>query len=429
MKHLITAVSHRRAGAIGLAAGLLIAAWPAQAQQRHSVTPTQRATAHQVAAQGVPLSALAPNAPEEYLVRRGDTLWGIAGVFLRSPWRWPELWGMNLGDIRNPHLIYPGQRLFLERVGDRALLRTHQAGAAPALETVRVSPRTRAEVLGGGPLPTLKPQLIEPFLTEPLVVDDDTFQRAPRIVALANQSRVLVAKGDRAYVRGPADAPVLKGPGLPDDFRVFRTATALKDPVSGELLGYEGQYVGQALLARGESEVDEALEVGRAPPPSLPAAGEHDPAPSTPAAPVARLLPVPATVDIIRSKEEMRPGDRLLPEPPRELRSYVPRAPDFPIEARVVLVHGSSVRYAGQNQIVVINKGLRDGVEPGHVLTLLSAGVQMVDKTDKSRERIRLPDERNGVAMVFRRFDRVSYALVMEISNPVQVGDKLVTPN
>ena len=96
---------------------------------------------------GVPLSALAPNAPEEYLVRRGDTLWGIAGVFLRSPWRWPELWGMNLGDIRNPHLIYPGQRLFLERVGDRALLRTHQAGAAPALETVRVSPRTRAEVL------------------------------------------------------------------------------------------------------------------------------------------------------------------------------------------------------------------------------------------------------------------------------------------
>ena len=382
-----------------------------------------------MASQGVPLSALAPNAPEEYLVRRGDTLWRIAGVFLRTPWRWPELWGMNLADIRNPHLIYPGQRLYLERVGDRAYLRTRQAGAGAPLETVRVSPRTRVEMLEGGPLPTLKPHLIEPFLAEPLVVDDGTFQRAPRIVALANPSRVLVAKGDRAYVRGPVDAPVLKGPGHPDDFRVFRTATPLKDPLSGEILGYEGQYVGQARLARGESARDEALDSGQTPPPVTPAVGDHDLEPTAPAEPVVRMLPVPATVDITRSKEEMRPGDRLLPEPPRELRSYVPRAPDFPVDARVVLVHGSSVRYAGQNQIVVLNKGLRDGVEPGHVLTLLSAGGQMVDKTDPSRARIRLPDERNGVAMVFRRFDRVSYALVMEISNPVQVGDRLIGPH
>ncbi len=429
MKQKTRALARRCAAAISLAGLALSGAWPAQAQQRGpaAVTPAQRAQAQQVAAQGVPLSALAPDAPDQYLVRRGDTLWGIAGLFLRSPWRWPELWGMNLADIRNPHLIYPGQRLWLERVGGRALLRTRQAADEP-LETIRVSPRIRAEMLGGGPLPTLKPQLIEPFLTEPLVVDDDSFERAPRIVALANPSRVMVAKGDRAYVRGPAGAPVLQGPGRPSDFRVFRAATPLQDPASGEILGYEGQYVGQARLARGESESDEPLAGVRSVPAGLPAAGDHDAAPAAPTAVAPQRLPVPATVDIIRSKEEMRPGDRLLPEPPRELRSYVPRAPGFALDARVVRVHGNSLRYAGQNQVVVINKGARDGVEAGHVLSLLSAGAQVVDKTDKARTRIRLPDEHNGVAMVFRPFERVSYALVMEIRHPVQVGDKLVGP-
>lgn len=140
-------------------------------------------------------------------------------------------------------------------------------------------------------------------------------------------------------------------------------------------------------------------------------------------------MPVPATIDVVSSKEEMKAGDRLLPEPPREYRSYVPHAPDLPVEARVVLVHGNSVRYAGQNQIVVINKGLRDGIEHGHVLSVLTTGPRLVDKTDKARSVIQLPDEHNGVAMVFRMFERVSYALVMESATPIQVGDKLVNPN
>jgi len=141
-----------------------------------------------------------------------------------------------------------------------------------------------------------------------------------------------------------------------------------------------------------------------------------------------RPTPVPATVDVIGSKEEMKTGDRLLPEPPREYRNYVPHAPDLPIDARVVSVHGNAVRFVGQNQIVVINKGLRDGIESGHVLAVMSTGPQMVDKTDASRPVMRLPDERNGLAMVFRPFERVSYALVMQITNPVQVGDKLKNP-
>ena len=408
MKHTFPGATRALTAPLGLLAAALLAGQPASAQP---VTPTQRGVAQQVASQGVPLAALAPNAPEEYTVRKGDTLWRISGMFLKSPWRWPELWGMNLKDIRNPHLIYPGQHLYLERVGDRAFLRTGRADGQPGA-TVRVSPRNRVEMLGTGPLPTLEPHLIEPFLTEPLVVDDDTFQRAPRIVALANQSRVLVAKGDRAYVRGPVDAPLLAAPGLPTDFRVFRTATPLKDPITGEILGYEGQYVGQAALVRSESEVDDIV-------PSAWRIGSS----STP-----RPTPVPATIDVVSSKEEMKAGDRLLPEPPREYRNYVPHAPDLPIDARVVSVHGNAVRFVGQNQIVVINKGLRDGVESGHVLAVMSTGPQLVDKTDKSRPVMRLPDERNGLAMVFRPFERVSYALVMQITNPVQVGDKMMNP-
>lgn len=432
MKHTFPGATRALIAPLGLLTAAVLSVPPAAAQSasRLPVTPAQRATAQQVAAQGVPLSALAPDAPDQYTVRRGDTLWRISSLFLKSPWRWPELWGMNLQDIRNPHLIYPGQQLYLERLGDRAFLRARRGADGEVGDTVRVSPRNRIEMLGTGPLPTLEPHLIEPFLTEPLVVDDDSFQRAPRIVALANQSRVLVAKGDRAYVRGPADAPLLKQAGDPTEFRVFRNAKPLKDPVTGETLGYEGHYVGQATLVRGESEAEE--DAGAAPavrPTRWPANGEVQTEPRRAAAPQPRALPVPATVDVISSKEEMRAGDRLLPEPPREYRNYVPRVPEVPVDARVVAVPGSAVRYAGQNQVVVINKGLQDGIESGHVLALLSTGPKLVDKTDEARGLMKLPDERNGIAMVFRPFERVSYVLVMEITNPVQVGDKLVNPN
>ncbi|MDR1968712.1 MAG: LysM peptidoglycan-binding domain-containing protein [Burkholderiaceae bacterium] len=412
---------------LGLLAIVSQAALPAHAQQggHNFITPGQRATAQQVAGQGVPLSALAPDAPNAYTVRSGDTLWRISGMFLKSPWRWPELWGMNLQDLRNPHLIYPGQQLQLERDGDRAWLRTRSNEAG---DTVRVSPRNRIEKLGDGPLPTLQPQLIEPFLTEPLVVNDDTFARAPRIVALANPNRVMVARGDRAYARGPQDAPLLKGPGLPSAFRVFRTATPLKDPVTGAILGYEGQYVGQAELVRGESQAEDNTSAAVAAP-SMPAAGNlNSPETAHSRTSSQSQLPVPATIDITNSKEEMRAGDRLIAEPPRDFRSYIPHAPQVPMDARVVRVHGNAVRYVGQNQIVVINKGLEDGIENGHVLALLSSGAQMVDKTDEQHARIKLPDERNGLVLVFRPFERVSYALVMEITSPVQVGDRLVNP-
>ncbi len=386
---------------VALAAGL---AQPALAQN-YPITPGQRATANQVAQAGVPLSEIAANAPDSYLIKSGDTLWAISGMFLKSPWRWPELWGMNMAGIRNPHLIYPGQRLVLERKDGRATLRmAGSASDAIPTETIRVSPRTRYEALDNGPLPALKPSAIEPFLAEPIVVDAEGLTNAPRIVA-AQEGRVLLTRGDRAYARGPDGLPMIDAPGKQQEFRVFRNATALKDPASGEILGYEAQYVGKALLARSETTGEVTNTKG-----------------------VTSTAITPATIDIVAAKEEMRVGDRLLPEPPRELLSYAPRAPEGDVHGRIVSVYGSAVVNAAQNQVVAISLGRRDGIEPGHVLAILKDGAQVIDKTDAAKPLLKLPDERNGLLMVFRSFDRVSYALVLDIVTAVNVGDRLISP-
>jgi hypothetical protein len=380
--------------------------------QNFPITPGQKATATQVAQMGVPLSELAPNAPDEYTVKRGDTLWAISGMFLKSPWRWPELWGMNLQDIRNPHLIFPGQHLYLDKTGGRATLRTRQAsGDGPPTDTVRVSPRTRFESLADASIPTLSSSAIEPFLTEALLVDDATFSRAPRIVA-AQEGRVLLSRGDRAYARGEyvggvaTGTPLSTAKGQPLDYRVYRNAIALKDPVTQEILGYEAQYIGKAELIRGESVAQVEGKDGKYKPEI-----------------------VPATIDIVGNKEEMRVGDRLLPEPARELRSYAPHAPSSPISGRIVSIYGSAVANAAENQVVVINRGARDGMEAGHVMAIVKDGEQFADKTDSGRPLIKLPNERNGLMMVFRTFDNLSYALVLQVTDAVRVGDRFVNPN
>ena len=397
-----TSVQRTALGAFTIVAGAIMAL-PAQAQN-YPVSGDQRATAQQVAQRGIPLSELAPNAPDTYTVKRGDTLWDISGLYLKRPWRWPELWGMNLKAIPNPHLIFPGQTLYLDKSDGYARLRTSPVGTSDT-QTVRVSPRTRSDSLAETALPTLKPHLIEPFLVEPLVVDAEVLLRAPRIVATTEQ-RVLMASGDRAYVRGDAATPVSTAPGEPRFYRVFRDAVTLKDPVTGEILGYEAQYLGKAELVRGESFEETTTPKGER-------TAEY----------------VPATVDLTAAKEEIRAGDRLLPAPARTFVSYTPRAPQGDVDARVVSIYGSfAAAYAGQNQVVAINKGSRDGVEPGHVLSLMTKGERIKDKTDAARDMIKLPSEANGTAMVFRTFDRVSYVLLLEIHNGVRVGDRLVNP-
>jgi hypothetical protein len=394
--------------AIGCSLAMPNPAWA----QSLAVTPLQRATATQVAQAGVPLSELAPNAPDKHTVVRGDTLWAISGLFLKSPWRWPELWGMNLDEIKNPNLIYPGQTLYLEKKDGRARLLTKAAtpdaaGTAEMSEinTVRLSPRVRSETLPSDALPTLNANMLEAFLTGPMIVEEGGLKTAPRIVATP-QGRVLLSRGDRAYARSQGDASLADVPTQKQKaLRLFRNANALQDPVTGEILGYEAPYVGKALLVRSESTEQVIEKDGK-----------------------THTDIVPATIDIVAAREEVRVGDRLLPEPERQFQSYVPHAPSGTIDARILSIYGNGIVNAGQNQVVAINRGTREGMEVGHVLAILKGGARMVDPTDEARAEIRLPDERNGLLMVFRTFEKLSYGLVLEITSSAKVGDRLVNP-
>jgi hypothetical protein len=378
-----------RAGAAALAATAGSAGWAAE--PRFPITPDQRATARQVAEAGVPLEDLAPNAPDRYTVQRRDTLWDISKLYLKSPWRWPQLWGMNLEQIRNPHLIYPGQVLVLDKSGGRARLRL-AGGTEQALPTVSLSPRVRAELLPNGAIASIPLNLIGPFLNEAVIFEKDELQGAPRIVA-TQEGRVMVSRGELAYVRGDL--------GGAREFRIFREARPLTDPVTGEVLGYEGQYVGAADLVR---------------------AGGTAPAPGGEGTDI-----VPATFTIRSVRQEAGVGDRLWQVPATDWTAYVPRAPADKLDGQVVSIYGDGLR-AGQNHIVALNRGRRDGVERGHVLALWHAGFRTADRTDPKRAMLRLPDERNGMLFVFRVFERMSYGLILNVNEPVGRGDRFSQP-
>jgi len=402
--HLMAKSKVALAALAAIASVTLIApAW----SQNLPITSAQQSTAQEVARKGIPLSELAPNAPDRYTVKSGDTLWDISSLFLKSPWRWPELWGMNMEQIKNPHRIYPGQVLRLERGNGMAMLRMDDGtggNVASDLNTVRVSPRNRTEALADNALPTLKPSVIEPFLAEPIIIDAADFAAAPRIVS-AQEGRVLLTRGDRAYARGQNGSPLMDDPSREMLFRVFQTAKPLKDPDTGVVLGYEAVYAGKAVLRSSETTAEETDADGK----------------------ITSAI-VPARIDIISAKAEIRVGDRLLPEPPRDVRTYTPHAPQGPVSGRIVSVYGSAVENAAQNQVVVINKGKLDGMDTGTVLAILKNGGRVIDKQDETLPLIKLPDERNGLLMVFRTFDHLSYALILDITDGVRVGDRLAAP-
>jgi len=377
-----------------LAACLTLATTAAWAQASTlPVTPEQRRVADQVASAGVPLSELSPNAPDSHTVKPGDTLWDISALFLKSPWRWPELWGMNRDQIRNPHLIYPGQVLFLVKTDGRARLQLgQQVGGGAGNGTVKLSPQMRISALDGSPIPTIPLHLIQAFLTDAVVFDTDVLAKAPRVVA-TQEGRVLVSKGDLAYARGDFAGAT--------DFRVFRTSRPLVDPTTKEVLGYEAPYVGTADLIRAGEERKSAdgktTEI------------------------------VPATLQIKQIKQEVGVGDRLAPAPQRNLDRYVPHAPERDVRGQIVSIYGEALN-AGQNQIVSLNRGKRDGIERGHVFALWRDGEAMMDKTQERAQAIKLPDERHGVLFVFEVYERVSYALIISVREPVKPGDRFTQP-
>jgi hypothetical protein len=376
-----------QAAAFSLTLGACLVAQAQSASTTWPVTPGQRATAQQVASAGVPLSEISPNAPDSYTVKSGDTLWGISTMYLVSPWRWPELWGMNMDQVRNPHLIYPGQVLYLEKVGDRARLRIGEGQESGPTGDGRLSPRVRSSEFGVSGIPMIPLERIEPFLNQGIVLNSNELATAPRVVA-APDNHVMMTRGDVGYVRGDL--------GTNRNFRVFREAVPLYDPTTKELLGYEGRYVGAAELVRRGSTTG---------------GGEI----------------VPDTITLTSVKEEVAAGDRLSPVPPREFINYVPHAPQGAVAGQIVSIYGDSLN-GGQNQIVAINKGARDGMEVGHVLALWRDGERVLDKTDNRRTWIKLPNERHGNLLVFRVFDRVSYALILSVQAPVARGDRFTQP-
>jgi hypothetical protein len=248
----------------------------------------------------------------------------------------------------------------------------------------------------------LRTQVLEPFLSEALVVDAQDMDQAPRVVATA-EHHVMLSRGDRAYALGtdsqPLDQSAVRAKPL---WRLFRNARPLKDPVTQQVLGYEAHYLGKAVLQKSESQT---FEVG----------------------PDGRMLAVtvPARIEIVNSKEEVRVGDRLLPEPERAYLNMVPRSPDRAMAGRIVSMYGSAVVNAGQNQVVSLNLGRRDGLKAGHVLNILKAGAQL-NAQPHNPTLMKLPDEPNGWLLIFQTFEQLSYGLVLDTVDGVRVGDRIV---
>ena len=340
-------------------------------------------------AQQPPLE-LAKDAPDRYVVVKGDTLWDISGKFLQKPWRWPEIWDLNRDQIANPHLIYPGDVIWLDVRDGKPRLRLGRAvggsggadagaigggGGEPAR---RLSPMVRADALEKSPIPTVNYQAIEPFLNRPLVVDEKGLQSNPRVVA-AQESRFYLGAGDLVYVRGLDDPSV-------GEWHLYRQAKPLLDPDTRKPIAWEALFVGTARLER---------------------PGD------------------PATLRITATTEEIGVGDRLIPAQRRTVPTFVPHAPDGKVDGRIVSVY-RGVTQVGRNSVVAINRGSADGLELGHVLSILQRGG--VTKDRENRQKVTLPDEPVGQLLIFRVFDNIAYGLVVEAHRSIAVGDVVSNP-
>jgi hypothetical protein len=339
------------------------------------------------------------NAPDRYIVVPGDTLWGISGRFLQDPWRWPQLFELNKDQIRNPHRIYPGDVIVLDR----------QAGTARIVSspTVTLTPKPRVEPRAEEAIPSIAPAAIEPFLSQPLVVDQSLLDSAARIVG-TQENRVVVGAGSRAYARG------IEG-SADQTWQVFRPGGELIDPDTQERLGYEAIYLGEARVVK-----PGAVSV----------------------------------LEIVKSNQEMYVGDRMFPAPKPQFTSYVPHAPGQKVQGRVISAYGGLAE-VGANSVVTLNRGSRDGLEVGHVLAVFRSpesatntrytpvfagdlrstplwGRQGPTGDDPTLTaafpEVDLPPERHALVFVFRTFDKVSYALVMQASAPINVLDYIRTP-
>lgn len=315
---------------------------------------------------------LADGHPQQYVVVKGDTLWDISERFLKSPWLWPRVWTVN-PQIDNPHLIYPGDMVYLVFVDGKPQLRLKRGDRT-------LSPQIRSRPLAQA-IPSIPLQDIKSFLSDNLVLQEDELERAPYVVGGVNES-IIAGAGDRIYARGL----------LPEKdhnfYGVYRPARTYKDPDSGEILGYESQSIGGGYLINRQDDI--------------------------------------LTLELKRTNEEVRVLDRVLPTQEQVIQSvFHPGAPEAELKGKILSVL-RGVRKIGQFDVVALNLGQREGLEPGHVLHAYKRGETIKDPV--TAELLQLPPERGGVVMVFKVFEKVSYALVMRAENTLSVLDEVRTP-
>ncbi len=374
---------------------------------------------------------LQDNAPDKYVVVKGDTLWDISGKFLKDPWRWPQIWNMNRAEIKNPHWIYPGDLVVLDRSGKEPRLSLVK-GDKSGMRTVKLSPGDRISEIGSDAIPPIPSRVISPFLAQPRVAPADALDGAPFILG-ANSERVVLGTGDEAFATGGK-------PGV-TRWNVLRPGKALKDPATGEVLGYEVEYLGDArTLVEG----------------------------------------APQKIQITQSAQEILPKDKLVKADDGAAFEYIPHAPETRIDGRIISAYGG-MSDSGQYQTVVIDRGSRDGLEQGHVLAVYREGlaVPLSATEDKnvtwvkeasaapdggawlysdvrclkedgkvtydqvaevnnsfrktclgsgSADDVKLPDAQSGLVMLYRVYERVSYALIMQSNGPVYLLDRVQTP-
>jgi LysM repeat protein len=320
--------------------------------------------------------SLNPNHPNEYVVVKGDTLWDISGKFLQNPWQWPEIWNSN-PQIKNPHLIYPGDVISLINDGSGPRLHIRRKNS----RLVKLSPHTRITKLENA-IPTIPIDSIKQFLSRPTIVDKDTLNNSPYIVAF-EEERIVGGTGHKTYVRKIENEET-------KNFTIYRDGNTYSDPETGEVLGYEAIYVGDAQLS----------ETGD-----------------------------PATLKITRSTREVLRGDRLLVRHDKDAfdQNFMPKKPTSSIRASILAVL-NGLTQIGQYNVITLSKGSDDGVEVGHVLAISQSGRIIRDTITKKVENIALPENTAGYVMVFRTFNQISYALVMNSTSNISVNDIVHTP-
>jgi hypothetical protein len=332
--------------------------------------------------------ALAPNAPDSYVVKHGDTLWGIAKVFLRDPWFWPEIWQVN-PQVQNPHLIYPGDTLRLVYI-DGSPRVTLQRGTMERGDAARVLPRVRSQPLEAA-VTTIPYETVAAFMSRPSVLASEQIKAAPYVLA-SRDDHVVISDGDTMYARG-FSSPAALG----THYNVIRVGDALRDLDDGRIVGYDGIYTGSGHVTRNGD---------------------------------------PTTLIMTESARESVPGDKLFAGGVDVALDFIPSAPKLKVGGRIIAV-SDGVTVIGQYQVVVINRGARDGLAPGNVLAVFEVGGTVRDTVNKGflgglsrfdATKVQLPNERSGTFMVFKTFDQISYGLIMEAKSIIRVADRVENP-